>query len=930
MDNFNADIDLETSAIHRPPPMFALDQVQFSFPGELSCLCVANNWLAIVLNRGRTGGSEVLLLIDLSQSQTIDEIEVQMRQKNDHVCRVFLDPLAQHLILSTEMGDIFYLQKSWKKPKHLSKMRGVVIESIGWGLSTTTSTGVILIGSKKGYIFEAELSWPDEFSKKDFFFKQIFSLYDDNTPVIGISILRHRDTSRASVAVCTADHLFQFTGALDNIASESGCYGSLFNSTEAQDVHDIPRGSDGFGQVSAWSASKNEVKLSWLTAIGIYSGSFQTGGSKMTPFSLIPFPPGCFPSEQDAMLQLVQTEFHFVLLYQNSVKAVSESTGEMVYEEKIPLDVNERVLGMVHDPIKHTYWIWTNKVLYELIVTEEDRHMWSFYLQQNNYDKALHHAKTKAQRDQIWVKQANSLFRAGKLKEAAELFAQSETISFEDAGLQLIDTGDVVALKTFLLKKLTVLPSTALVQISTIATWLVDVFISILNGTQDSPSTSDNENLQEFYQFLRMFKDNVDLKTVYSLLRSNGRTQDYLFLADLIGDKDSVIHYWIQEEKWHSALSVLAQMDSPKLYYKYSSELLQSAPAETVNLWIRNSNLNPRHLLPALIKYNSHSVESQTHGKVSQNHAIRYLLHIIESKGSTDIVVHNYILYLFAMYAKSDRQESLLRFLKSQKEAPIFDPRYALRVCTYHNLPESCILIYSLMGLHEQAVDLALRIHDIELAQIQADQPEDDDSLRKRLWLRIANHVVAEKNDVHQAVEFIKKSDLLKFEDILPLFSDFVHIDVFKEELSHCLNEYKDKLDELTEDMNEATLSAEHIRSEIKSFKNRYTVLSSSEQCSLCHTTLMTRQFYVFPCGHFFHLDCTVDETMKTCSSYKRKKIEMLLSLISSSGSKALDVKNQLDALCAEQCLLCGDAMIKSIGISLLDNVQNEFEMWEI
>ena len=73
-----------------------------------------------------------------------------------------------------------------------------------------------------------------------------------------------------------------------------------------------------------------------------------------------------------------------------------------------------------------------------------------------------------------------------------------------------------------------------------------------------------------------------------------------------------------------------------------------------------------------------------------------------------------------------------------------------------------------------------------------------------------------------RAVEFIKKSDLLKFEDILPLFSDFVHIDVFKEELSHCLNEYKDKLDELTEDMNEATLSAEHIRSEIKSFKNRY------------------------------------------------------------------------------------------------------------
>jgi hypothetical protein len=44
------------------------------------------------------------------------------------------------------------------------------------------------------------------------------------------------------------------------------------------------------------------------------------------------------------------------------------------------------------------------------------------------------------------------------------------------------------------------------------------------------------------------------------------------------------------------------------------------------------------------------------------------------------------------------------------------------------------------------------QIHDIKLAQIQADKPEDDDSLRKRLWLKIAGYIIEDKDDVHQLV----------------------------------------------------------------------------------------------------------------------------------------------------------------------------------
>jgi hypothetical protein len=73
------------------------------------------------------------------------------------------------------------------------------------------------------------------------------------------------------------------------------------------------------------------------------------------------------------------------------------------------------------------------------------------------------------------------------------------------------------------------------------------------------------------------------------------------------------------------------------------------------------------------------------------------------------------------------------------------------------------VLIYSALGLHEEAVNLALQV-DIKLAKEHgsyyccclitdivvrnslccslADKPDDNDELRKRLWLAIARHVV--------------------------------------------------------------------------------------------------------------------------------------------------------------------------------------------
>ncbi|GMQ01930.1 hypothetical protein CsSME_00048384 [Camellia sinensis var. sinensis] len=74
-----------------------------------------------------------------------------------------------------------------------------------------------------------------------------------------------------------------------------------------------------------------------------------------------------------------------------------------------------------------------------------------------------------------------------------------------------------------------------------------------------------------------------------------------------------------------------------------------------------------------------------------------------------------------------------------------------------------------MMSMHEEA------IVDPELAKAEADNVEDDEHFRKKLWLMVAKHVEQEKETKREnnrkGIAFFKETDeLLKIEDILPFF----------------------------------------------------------------------------------------------------------------------------------------------------------------
>ncbi|CAG8446869.1 13007_t:CDS:10, partial [Dentiscutata heterogama] len=717
---------------------------------------------------------------------------------------------------------------------------------------------------------------------------------------------------------------------------------------------------------------------------GIYHGSLVFGSQDhvIDSAKLLPYP--SIPSENDPStlitecpLSIALTEFHFILLYKERVRAICLLNDQIVYEEIIPLKAGEVVRSMAVDSVKNTFWIYTDCSIFELIVTKEDRDVWKLYLEKQQFDNALLYCKNPAQRDEVLITQADHYFSQGRFLLSANYYAQS-TVPFEEVALKFVERDERDALRNYLLIKLEKLRRSDLTQKTMIATWLVEIYLSKINMYEDltasGAGTEDTSNYkaeqgaleEEFKKFLEQFKANLDKRTTYNLIASHGRTGELLFYASLIGDYDKVISHWIQEKDYKQALDILSKQASIDLYYKFAPILMENAPYDTVNVWMRQPNLNPRNLMPALLKYDHSKAPEDT----TQNQAIRYLHYVVTQLNNTDPAIHNFLLTLFATQPTSNNDESsLLKFLATEGKEPYYNMDYALRLCSQNGKTQSCVHIYSNMGLFEEAVDLALKHNDLELARINADKPDDDEPLRKKLWLKIARHVVEKKQDIKMAMDYLQHCELLKIEDILPFFPDF-------NEICSALEEYNTHIEDLKSEMDEATKSAESIRLDIRELRSRFAIVTSGEKCSLCDSPLLTRQFYIFPCQHAFHADCLIQEVTKHLSAGQLRKIldlqdqiakeisnfnrapdntarerhgfapgglDRLRGLIlpdvaAPSGddvavvvSKVDQLKDELDDYVASECVLCGDMMIKTIEMPFINDEESDLLLsWAI
>lgn len=848
--------------------------------------------------------------------------------------RMFLDPTASHLLVCTASGENYYLHSQSQQPRPLGRLRGVLIESVAWNPALpTASTREILLGAADGNIYETFIETSFEFYRREVkHLKSLLKLPDE--PITGLladNVGGRTDTRRVMVA--TPNRLFHLSGKVGGDSTGS-VYTKLFES-EQPVVHELPRSSVATASSLVVSpdppesdaykdeAPSHEKAFAWLSSHGVYHGKLfgspldSTLGKRVFAESVLLAQSQLTSSDAagkkkttgDSIEAIALTQWHIVALVGGRVVAANRLTGAIVYDQVI-LSPGQKAIGFSVDLQKNTFWLFTTEEIFEIVVRDEDRNVWQIMLQKQQFDTALQYARTQAQRETVASAYGDHLAEKGNFIEAAAVYGRSNK-PFESVALSLIDNNQPDALRKYLLSKLALSKRTAIMQRTMVASWLVEVFMAKLNSLDDTIMTEAelaedlnpaqsrellNSVREEYQEFVKRYKDDLDPKTVYDVISSHGREEELLYFANAINDYNHVLSYWVQRERWAEALNVLKKQTDPAIFYRYSGVLMTHAATEFVEILMRHPDLKPRNLIPALLEYNR-----VFRGPLSQNQAIRYLLYVVNQLKSKDAAVHNTLVSIYASHPSKD-ETGLMTYLESQGDEPSFDPDFALRLCIEHHRTLSCVHIYTSMGQYLQAVDLALSHDEVDLAAVIADRPVSDPPLRKKLWLAVARKVIAQSDGIKAAIDFLRRCDLLKIEDLIPFFPDFVVIDDFKEEICEALEEYGRSIDGLRREMDESEATAANIRLDIAALDRRYAIVEPGERCYECGMPLLSRQFFVFPCQHSFHSDCLGKKVVEGMGPGRAARIRELQVRIGKglvSGAEREAMVAELDGLVA-------------------------------
>ncbi|XP_073312131.1 vacuolar sorting protein 18 isoform X1 [Primulina huaijiensis] len=951
--------------------------------GLITCITSGNDVIVLGTSKGW------IIRHDFGVGDSFD-IDLSVgRSGEQSIHRVFVDPGGSHCIATVVGGgtsDTFYTHAKWAKPRILSKLKGLVVNDVAWNkqLITEASTREILLGTDDGQLYEIAV---DEKDKREKYIKFLFKLNELPEAFTGLQMetAHIHNGTRYYVMAVTPTRLYSFTGI--------GSLDSVFASYANRAVHfmELP-GEIPNRQLHFFIKHRRAIYFAWLSGAGVYHGGLNFGAQHSSPngdenfvenkalFDYSKLGEGVLVKPSS----LSVSEFHFLLLLGNKVKVVnriSERIVEELYFDQTPDAVSRGILGLCSDASAGLFYAYDQNSIFQVSVNDEGRDMWKVYLDLKEYAAALANCRDALQRDQVYLMQAETAFTSKDFLRAASFYAKINFIlSFEEITLKFISIGEQDALRTFLLRKLDNFAKDDRCQITMISTWATELYLDKINrllleddAEFDSGSSEYQSIITEFRAFLSDCKDVLDEATTMKLLESYGRVDELVFFASLKEQYEIVVHHYIKLGEAKKALRVLQKPNvAIDLQYKFAPDLIMLDAYETVESWMITKDLNPRKLIPAMMRYSS-----EPHAKNETHEVIKYLEYCVHRLQNEDPGVHNLLL---SLYAKQDDESTLLRFLQCKfgKENPnspefFYDPKYALRLCLKEKRMRACVHIYSMMSMHEEAVALALQV-DVELAMAEADKVEDDEDLRKKLWLMVAKHVIEQekgtkRENIRKAIAFLKETDgLLKIEDILPFFPDFALIDDFKEAICTSLEDYNEQIEKLKQEMNDATHGADNIRNDIGALAQRYAVIKRNEECGVCRKKILDASgdyrmaraytsvgsmapFYVFPCGHSFHSHCLIAHVTKCTTETQAEYIldlQKQLTLLGDEPRKEMNgslkeedlimsmthgekIRSRLDDAIASECPYCGDLMIHEISLPfILPEETDEVESWEI
>uniref|UniRef100_A0A4W5K403 VPS18 core subunit of CORVET and HOPS complexes n=1 Tax=Hucho hucho TaxID=62062 RepID=A0A4W5K403_9TELE len=312
-------------------PIFNKQRIDFSPPEKINHFAVCNNQLCMSL------GKDTLLRIDLAKPDRPNQVELG-RKEDSRVHKLFLDPTGSHLVISLSTSECLYLNRNTQKVRSLSRWRGHLIESVGWNklLRTETNTGPILVGTSQGIIFEAEISASEGSlfnTNPDQYFKQVHSLEEDGrpAPVCCIEVERGPE-SKVFIIATTRKRLFQFVGRVAEGSEQQG-FSSIFSQNQEllPSFQEFPFNM-GYSEITFYTSKLRSCPkaFAWMMGNGVLYGQldYVKLDSLLSDVQVWDYTPD-IDFSFNKPISIVLTQFHFLLLLPDRVKAICTLNGQV-------------------------------------------------------------------------------------------------------------------------------------------------------------------------------------------------------------------------------------------------------------------------------------------------------------------------------------------------------------------------------------------------------------------------------------------------------------------------------------------------------------------------------------------------------------------------------------------------------------------------
>eukprot|EP00659_Diplonema_papillatum_P011621 gene11621-17918_t len=867
--------------------MFQLDQVDIPIEGTIRQLAVGNEVLAMIVDEPRQKNWEVAVY-DLVNFKTI-----LSRGKDDDVHKIFTDPTGTQVLISLENGENYhcYVGKMLDpKAAKCANLQGIVIESVGW--DKLDVAGLCLLGDMNGFLHEAK------FDKNGCKHRRQVCNLETKAPVTCVEIERFDTGNSLWVGSTSSSRLFQFVGG--------PTLEGVFANQRPPFLREMP-GTHSDLTLYRKRLDQPPVCFAWCTQAGIMHGTMDfTKPQDSVLYSETPLLFDTTSSGHDPSLKGVALfEHYFILLYADRIQAVAQPPGlswvaadgshrlkpsdiksRTVWQKTFPAGIHNEGRSIVRNLSTGRLHIVSKKCIYELLVfdnTHSNHTTWRMFMERgidpNEKDResyfpvALSLCKGDAKKT-ARVNQAKGdyYFDIGEYGLAARVYAATTT-SLEATVIKYIKHGIPDALLSFVLQRLHFMQKRIAsfrqeaTQMCCLCTWVVQLHLAQLNQLTDNPVRYE-EVQTDFHYFIETYIEYTDKATVFELIASLAKPEELLYFVELLKDYKRVIAQYVTHNKLDKALECLIQNctseEYEELWYQFSPRLVQHAPHVLVSGWMatgksKTSFLKPPRLIPALMKYHI----KYNPPDVRQNQAIRYLKWLVDERDNRDPAIHNMLL---SSYAKQPSDKDLLDFLIQHRDDHCYDLKYALRLCLTEKKHRGCVHIYTALTLYEDAVRFALKTDDLELAKHVVESVDSKDvALRKKLWIVIVQHVVANTpGGVKKAIALTAESRVLELEDILPHFPEFTQVQDFKSDVCGSLIKYQQKTDKLMRDMERVSKTAADVNADIEQLKYGWSYVTESQRCNACMYPCLAADFVLFPaCRHAYHEKCLLSRFKK-------------------------------------------------------------------